>query len=155
MSDATEKTVLDIAAETLTGDIRDALLTHIRSMEDPWSKLSEKAQGEKIYAVTKTADYVVAQAVKLIATNGLPHIHVKTGKFTVKDGVKLEVLAVETVTNITALASHGQAAAVLVLADSSPYDGERAAARPDPDEPGLPLQDDDDRYFDPNPEHEE
>lgn len=34
--------IQQLAADTLMGDIRDMLLTHIRSMETPWSKLSER-----------------------------------------------------------------------------------------------------------------
>ena len=47
-----------------------------------------------------------------------------------------------TVPNITALAEHGQSAAVLVLVDPVAYMGEREKAKADKDQPDLP--------FDPN-----
>lgn len=129
----------DLSQDTLTGDVRDVLLTHIRAMETPWSKLSERQQREKIDAAAKAAETLVRGAVRIVSTAGFPHVVVSTGKFTVKDGVKLEVIASSSVDNITKLAEHGTGGAVLVLAEVSAFFGERKAAKPDPDQPDLPI----------------
>lgn len=143
-----------LSAETLSGDIRDMLLTHIRAMETPWSKLSEDKQREKIYAATEAAKSMVRGAVKLVTAHEFPHIVVETGKWTVKDGVKLEVNALQTVGNIAALAEHGTKGAVLILVDSSVFFGERAPAKPDKDQPDLPIDPDLAEWSDDQPARE-
>lgn len=126
-----------LAAETLTGDVRDMLLTHIRAMETPWSKLSERDQELKISAAVKCADELVRRAVQVVAHKGFPHLIVGTGKWAVKEGIILEVKSSGTVENITKLAEHGVGAAILVLAEPSQFWGEKDKAKPEPDQPDL------------------
>jgi len=128
--------------ETLTGDIRDVLLTHVRGMEKPWSMHSEDEQREKVYAMTEAAGSLVRRAVQTIAHRGFPHITVNLGKFTVDKGVKIEVGAAHTVENIEKLAVHGKGMAVMVLCEASAFFGEQQPAAVDKDEPGLPLDED-------------
>ena len=136
------ETILDIAeAATLSGDIRDALLTHLRAIRVPWSMLAEDEQQEAIDAVSRTAEHAVRQAVALIAQAGAPFVHAKVSKWTVKGGdLRLELAVTPLVDNMIALAEHGSRGAVLVLADAENFVGARAPARPDPDQPDLPMQ---------------
>ena len=135
-------TVLEAAeADTLSGDIRDALLTHLRSIKVPWMMLSEIEQAEHIAAVQNTAEHAVRRIVGLVAGGGMPHVVATIAKFTVKDGIKVELNVSSLVSNICALAEHGKASAVLVLSNASEFIGEHAPARPDPDQPDLPMQD--------------
>lgn len=132
--------LIDLAdAETLSGDIRDALLMHVRGIKVPWTMLAEDEQQEAIDAIQETAKYAVRQIAAIIATRGLPHVVVSVGKWTVKDGIKLEVEASSLVDNITKLAEHGNGAAVLVLSEPDMYVGERAPAKADKDQPDLPI----------------
>jgi hypothetical protein len=126
-------------AESLSGDIRDALLTHVRTIKVPWAMLAEDEQQAAIDAIEKTAQFAVRQIAALMARRGLPHIIASVGKWTVKDGIKLELEASSLVENITALAEHGNSAAVLVLSEPSMYIGERAPAKADKDQPDLPI----------------
>lgn len=133
-------TIIDIAeAETLSGDIRDALLTHVRSIKVPWTMLSEDEQQDTIDAISNTALHAVRKISATIAQRGFPHLVVGVGKWTVKDGIKLEVQAASLVDNIHKLAEHGNAAAILVLADPAEYIGERAPVKADKDQPDLPI----------------
>lgn len=134
------ETLIEMAeAETLSGDIRDALLTHVRGIKVPWAMLAEDEQQNAIDAVEKTAAHAVRQIAALMARRGLPHIIGSVSKWTVKDGIKLELEASSLVENITALAEHGNSAAVLVLAEPAMYIGERAPAKADKDQPDLPI----------------
>lgn len=135
-------TILDIAeAETLSGDIRDALLTHLRAIRVPWTMLGEDEQQETIDAIQRTAEHAVRQACALIAQAGAPYVHAKISKWTVKGGdLKLELAVTPLVGNMIALAEHGSRGAVLVLSDAEDFVGARAAAKPDPDQPELPMQ---------------
>lgn len=134
------ETLINMAeAETLSGDIRDALLTHVRSIKVPWAMLSEDEQAETIAAIVKTSEHAVRQVAAVMAQRGLPHIVASVSKWTVKDGIKLELEASSIVENIHALAEHGNGAAVLVLSEPSVYIGERAPAKADKDQPDLPI----------------
>lgn len=130
----------EYAAETLTGDLRNSLLTHVRAMETPWSKMSERDQGDKIDAIERMAEDVVRRAVGIIATRGFEVIHVKIADYTVKGGaIKGKFEAIVSEVNVVSLADHQSKTALIVLADVEDFFGESAAAKPDPDEPELPV----------------
>lgn len=133
-----------LAGDTLRGDVRDGLLTLLRDMETPWSKLSERDQQWRIEAVDKLAQKVVRQSVQLIANQGFPHLAMRTGKWNVGDGIKLEITGAASLENITRLAEHGQGECIVVLAEVGQYFGERRAAAADPDQRAMELDGDDD-----------
>ncbi len=133
---------LQLVADTLSGDLRDALLTHVRSMENPWSKMSERDQENKINAIERMAEDVVRRAVHMIAAGEHPIVHVTVGKMTIDKGViESKIVASALLDNIVALNGVRGLQAVLVLTDASTYMGEREAALADPDEPELPVED--------------
>ena len=131
-------TVLDAAeAETLSGDIRDALLTHLRAIKIPWAMLAEDEQQDHITAIQNTAEAAVRRIVNLVAGGGMPHVVGTVNKFTVKNDIKVEFLVSSLVGNICALAEHGKTSAILVLSNAAEFIGEHAPAKPDPDQPDL------------------
>lgn len=134
------KELSELHQETLVGDVRDMLLTHVRSMEKPWSKLSERDQGYKIDACENAAKHLVSQVCMLMAKQDFPNILVSVGKFTVDKAVKIEAIAASGVDNINKLAEHGKGAAMLILADPQEYFGEIEEAAADADEPELPME---------------
>lgn len=134
-------TVLAAAeTETLSGDVRDALLTHLRAIKVPWAMLSEEEQQEHITAISNTAEHAVRRIVGLVAGGGMPAVIGTIKKFTVTDAIKVEFLVSSLVANICALAEHGKTQAVLVLSNATEFLGEHAPAKPDPDQPDLPMQ---------------
>lgn len=137
-----EQTVEELAAETLSGDLRDVMLTHIRSMGDPWSKMSEKAQSDKIYAISNACETMIRRAVAIIAARDIEKVFCRIAKFTVKDGIKAELTAVQTVENIELIAQNLNQPGILVFASPEEFLGQRAAAKADPDQPAL-IEDED------------
>lgn len=137
-----DKSLEDITAETLSGDLRDVMLTHIRSMQTPWSKLSEQAQADKIYAVSNACETIVKRTVAILAERRFESVHCSVTKFTVKDLIKAEISAVSSSFNIEKMAEAVGEPALLVFADASAYLGEKAPAKPDKDQPDLPIDDD-------------
>ncbi|MDI7862560.1 hypothetical protein MRS76_11365 [Rhizobiaceae bacterium n13] len=129
----------DLAAETLSGDLRDVVLTHIRSMETPWSKMSEAAQNDKIYAVTNATETIVRRAVSIIAAREQDTIFCKVTKFTVKDGIKAELVAASSVQNIERIAENISQPAIMVFASPEEYIGQRSEPKADKDQPELPI----------------
>lgn len=132
-----------LAAETLRGDIRDKILDDIARDMPCWTKLSEHDQKKFIGRADSIAYQVVREATKLVAHQGFAHLTVSTGKWSVKDGIKLEVNASSSVDDITKLAEHGSGSAVLVLAEASVFYGQRADALAEKDQPELPIADGD------------
>jgi hypothetical protein len=131
--------IVDIAEiKTLAGDIRDALLTHVRGIRVPWALLAEDEQKQVIDSINRTAHNAVHRMIELTAMRGFPAIPVTIGKWTVNAGVQLAVNAQATIENINQLAEHNGGNAVLVLTDVSSFTGERAAALADKDQPSLP-----------------
>lgn len=128
-----------IEASTLSGDIRDVLLTHVRSMTIPWAMLSEHEQRDKIYAISECGKDVTRRAIQAVAIAGFPSVLVSIGSIKIDKGLEIKLGATGTVENITRLAEHGKQAAVLVLVEAQQYFGERAAVAPDKDQPDLPL----------------
>ena len=128
----------DVTVETLTGDIRDFLLMHLRDMQKPWPQMSEREQNDKIYACENSARSMVRKAVNLITAREFDKIHVNVGKFTVKDGeIKAEFTTSATDDNLISVRHAGLA--VLVLADPTVFEGSKPAPQADPDEPDLGL----------------
>lgn len=132
-----ELSTIDLASETLSGDLRDVLLTHIRSMETPWSKLSERQQSDKIYAMEKASTDIVRRAVHMIAADQRDVIEVSIAKFTVADKIKMEVIGNVTTPNIEQLADNRGRAAMLIFVSPADYYGQRNEAKADPDQPAL------------------
>jgi len=134
----------DIEASTakIFGDTRDVLLTHIRAMTKPWSRMTEDEQRNKIDAFSRAAEDVVRRAVGLVTRQGFDNVPVKLGRFTVDSGnIKGSFEAVYGERSVVALGDHGGRTAVLVLADADDYMGESAPPVVDPDEPEIPLED--------------
>lgn len=129
-----ERQFLDLQAETLTGDIRDVLLTHVRSMDVGWQLLTETQQRDKIYALEEAAKSLVRQSFQIVTQTKFPSLTVAVGKVVMDKGVQINLDTNSTIENITRLAQHGKQAAVMVLCDPDLFFGERDAARPDPDQ---------------------
>jgi hypothetical protein len=144
-ADLSPETLIDLAeAATLSGDIREALMIHLRGIKVPWTMLAEDERRDRTEAVDKLAGDVVRRVVGILSQQGFPHLVVRVGKWTVKDGIKLEVGITSVLENINKLAAHGANSAMLVLADPGAYIGERASAPIENDQRDLPLHGDDD-----------
>lgn len=138
-----------LAAETMRGDIRDLILDDIARQMPCWASMTETEQRRVIGRADQIAMSVVRDSIAIVAHRGFGHLVVSTGKWTVKDGIKLEVGASGSVDDITKLAEHGARSAVLVLAEPSVYFGQRADAVADKDQPDLPIHDEDGVIVDP------
>lgn len=131
---------IDLQLETLRGDIRDALLTQVRSMSDPWQKLSESAQQTRIMTIDNMAGELVRRAAHIIGSKGFDHIGITIGKFTSKDGeIKAEFTTSQTHDSLVKIADMQNRRSLLVLVDADMYNGEQAPAEPDKDQPDLPI----------------
>jgi len=145
MNDAAE--TLDagpvLNTDTLLGDLRDAMLARLKAMPKPWTTMSENEQREMIGGVERAAAHLISQAVELIAANGQPVIRATVDSCHIKDGLKVTLKA-----SLHDAQRHKMTDAVgksvlIVVADTQPFEGETAPAKPDPQAPPLPLGDGD------------
>lgn len=126
--------------DTMRGDLRDAMLQRLRAMPKPFTVMSEAEQREMIEGVDRVATHLVSEACKIIAANGHAAFRAVPDGFKNKgDDVTIQLKAVGT-DLAHALLEHKGAPVMIVLASPEAYMGETAPAKPDPDEPPLPLE---------------
>lgn len=121
-----------VAAETLTSDVRDAVLAEFKHMAKPWSQMTEDEQQRVINRSQDIADKLVVAAVDLIAARGLPSLPIKVGKIVI-EGSECKG-AFECYADDEALLRmrHLQGSrAMFVLASPDAYDGETEQPQPD------------------------
>ena len=131
MENGQDQDRLLVQAETLRGDIRDALLTELKVGEKPWQQMNETEQERVIRRAETLASDLVNRVVTIVAHEGHPHLIGKVNKFTVKDGLKIEFGVAGLADNIVKLAQHSGDGAVLVLIAPAKYQGHRKPAEPD------------------------
>lgn len=135
---------MEFAAKSLSGDVRDMILMHMRDIKVPWAMLSEDEQSDKIHAATSAGMDVVRRCFNVLRAQDFAHVHVTLGSWKVDKGVELKLFIAPTSGNIELLALHSKSQALLILSEASDFYGERAPAKPDKDQPELPLPNDED-----------
>lgn len=126
---------------TLRGDIRDALLGHVKSLPKPWPQMSEIEQESAIWRAETLADELVRKAVALAASRGFEHFEVSLGKYAIDKGVEGKFTAPYSNDLIEALGTRRGATFLLVPRDLADFQGQQAAVVPEPDQPDM-LADD-------------
>lgn len=118
---------MKIARETLTGDIRDVILTDLKDRKTslPWNLRGEQAQTDIIEQVTRFAEGLVERAVKIVAAGGRKAIRAHLAKVTIKDEIKAELELPKTDEQRHQLMDSVGASVMVVIADSEIYRGER------------------------------
>lgn len=128
---------IDLASETLTGDVRDFLLDRVKNLSMPWPKMTEEEQAGVIHSCTAAAEHLVRQIVVLIASQGRKAIVGNLLQVTRKDSIKAQVEFAKTDELRHELFDAQGSAVLLVVADAEPFTGERAPAEPDPNQTEL------------------
>lgn len=115
--------------DTLTGDIRDFILTWIRSMQKPFEQMDESAQMDVIDAAETAARSLVGGAISVISGGGFEKAFVKLGQFTVKEGIEAKLVTARTERNLLNFNDFAGRSAMLIFADPQEFDGARGPAR--------------------------
>lgn len=127
---------IDLAAETLTGDVRDWLLSRLRNSQDQraWSDRSEYDQRTTIAEADSAARHLVREAVHIIAAAGRRTILATVESVVFKDGIKATLTASKHDENRHELADAAGSSVLLVVADVAEFSGERAPVAIKPDQ---------------------
>lgn len=129
----------DPARATLTGDVRDYLLAYMRDSKEslPWHLLPEAKQAEHISRATMLAENTVRRVVAIVAADGKRTIPATVEQVVVKEGLKAVVKAHKNEQNLKDLGMAEGLSVLIVVADATPYTGERQPMKPTPDERPL------------------
>ena len=103
----------------------------------PWNLQPAMQQQDAIDKVTKAVSLAVEKAVGIIAADGRPTIKGLLEKVTVKDGIKAEITLSRHDTQRHSLIDSTGNTVLMVVSSKDPYEGEKKAARPDPDQPTM------------------
>ena len=131
----------ELEIETLSGDLRDALLMRVRDMKRPWTMLTADEQREISNVFDRAAQHLVRQTVSLLTDYDFPRCVVTLGEVKIKGekGIEAKIGApnVEQYRNV--LGDHVGSMVTMVMVDSETFMAERAPAAIDPDQPELPA----------------
>lgn len=132
------KTIEDVKADTLVGDVRDLILQEMRDAKEalPWTTRTEKQQADMIDRADRFARNVVARVVNLVASGNNPAVPVTVKQWTVSDELKVQLSGAASHSNVTSMLDGGQIG-YLVFADKEPFQGEREPVQPAKDQPDL------------------
>jgi hypothetical protein len=124
-------------AETLMGDLRDAILSQLKALKHPWQLLKEDDQRSVIFATESMARNLVCQAIELVATRGHPALPARLVKAQLKDGMQCQIDFSRHDPQRNELLDHIGKPVMVVLADSSTFMGQTQEAKPEPDQSSL------------------
>lgn len=140
-----EPGLTNLQLETLSGDLRDAMLMQFRDVNCAWTAMSEDKQRDVANAMQLAAGELVRSAVRLLSKHEFPRCIVQLGEIKIVGGDKSRIEGKVIATNISenreVLGDHVNTMVELVCVDSSEFMGERAPAEIDPDQPELPTGD--------------
>lgn len=129
---------VEIARETMLGDLMQVCLDEIKAAPDVWPKLSQERQEDVIERVQNRVSTAVRGAVEILAAKGRIAIAATLEQVTVKDGIKAVVTLSRSDARRHDLIDACGQNLLLVVADATENMGGANAHKPDPDQPGLP-----------------
>ena len=134
-----EQEAVDLAVETLSGDLADALLDRIKNLKKPWQQCNQGEQRDLVTGMRGATEHLVTEAVRKIAAFGRRVIVVHVEKVDIKGGLKATITCQKTQQALLDLGMAEGNTALIVLADEEQFIGARTseAEATDPDQGDL------------------
>lgn len=133
-----------IELDTLSGDLRDVMLTRFRDMQKPWEQMNEGEQYDFANGLELAAKDIVRRCTRLFTSYEWPHAAVQLGEIKIIGGDKSRIEGKVVASNIAeyrdVLGEHVNSHVMLVCVNSDTFMAERAPVKIDPDQPDLPDQ---------------
>lgn len=114
---------VEIAAETMRGDLVSMLIDELKAAPDCWQKLSQAQQDDVIWRATRRVESSVRAAVNIIAADGRKVITSTLEQITAKDGIKAVCVLGKHDPNRHELLDSVGKAVLIVVADCDEYSG--------------------------------
>ena len=135
--DDVPEAIINLAAKTLTGDIRDWLLERFRHRQKPWQQMTEDEQRIMASEAECAAEELVRKAVQIIAANGRTALTATLDQVVIKGGLKAVLTLSRYDEHRYELIDAQGTPVQIVVADAAPFEGERAEVQIDKDQPDL------------------
>jgi hypothetical protein len=138
LGDDVAEDTIDLAAETLSGDLRDAVLTMFKDRQKPWEKMSEGEKRDTAYAIEGMTRDLVGRACLILAAGGRLTATAELETFQQKGReivAKLNLYASPEA--VLALNKACGSSVQILFVDAAPFKGERAAVEIEPDQGDL------------------
>lgn len=129
----------ELNTDTLTGDVRSAILDKFRGTDMTWGMMPEQMQRTFSHEIDSLAKFLVREAVNLIATDGMPAINARCGEVKRRKDGDIEAkfsLKGDDEQRHDLFDATGFPIKVIVV-EHERYIGERAPEPIDPDQPDL------------------
>lgn len=131
----------DLAARTLTGDLRDWLLRFVRDQRAPWHLLGEEQQTKLAARIEGECEDLVRRTVEIVGARNFRSIGVALDQVAFKPrGIEAKMTfgAMDAATRHALVDAQG-GRVVIVVVDPDLFRGARGLAAIERDEPELPL----------------
>lgn len=129
--------LIELASETLRGDIRDRLLDWFKAQPKAWPFMSEREQRDLAEAVDSFSYGLIKKTAKIIAAGERPTIIARLVEYKEKDGVEAKLKLASTGEVVAQLHEACGQDVLLVATGAEDFTGEKAPAEIDPDQRPL------------------
>lgn len=130
--------LVELAGETLRGDIRDSLLAWFKAQPKAWPFMAEREQRDLADAADRYAKTVITSACKIIAAGERPCIVATLVEYKEKDGVEAKLKLPSKGEVVAALHEACGREVLVVTSGAEEYLGEAGPAEIDADQPKFP-----------------
>lgn len=131
--------VVDLAADTLRGDIRDSLLSWFKAQPKNWGAMTETEQRDLADAADSYSYTVIKEACRIIAAGERPTIVATLVEYKEKDGVEAKLKLPSTGEVVAALHEACGRAVLVVTTGAEEFSGEKGPAEVEADQPDLGI----------------
>jgi hypothetical protein len=139
VKDALGLPVTELAADTLRGGVRDAMLSWFKAAPKPWAQMGEHEQRDIAEAADRCARQLVKQACQIIAANERPCIVAQLVEYKEKDGVEAKLKLPSKGEVVAALHEACGREVLVVTSGEEEFQGEAAPAEITKDQPELGI----------------
>lgn len=123
MTEESQDQTIELATETMLGDLTSFLIDELKAAPDVWQKLSEDQQDDVIERATSRVGDAVSAAVRMIAADSREVVTAELEQITAKDGIKAVCTLAKHDKNRHALLDSVGKAVLIVVADSNQFMG--------------------------------
>ena len=134
----------DIDVSTLSGDIRDAMLTRFRLLKRTYSELSQQEQTEVANGLELAARDIVRKVVREVTKTDFEHVVITLGEVKIKGekGLEAKITCPNIEHNRAILGEHVGDMVTLLMVDSERFMDARGPADVDPDQAEMEIEGD-------------
>ena len=132
---------VEIAAETMLGDLMALCVGELKAAPEVWQKMSEEMQDDVIQRAEDQCRAAVDKATLIIAAGGIAgSVVAAVDSVTFKDGVKITLKCPSADQGVHALADCQGDNVLIVISDSDQFSNTDSAPQAEADQRGLDLE---------------